>query len=241
LGEKRRFDDKPLERDYAPYDTTLSNTDICLEKLANQLVKAKLNWSLCAYGVSGSGKSEFGRYVAKKIGLKVIFKRASDLLGMYVGENEKNIAAAFKEAKNEGRVLLIDEGDTFLRSRHLATRSWEASMTNEMLTQMESHTHPFILTTNLMKDLDEAALRRFTFKIKFDFVKPEQAKKLFLAFFGKEAPKAIENNHLLTPGDFANVKAKADILEITDVNELYEMLMQEVELKPQNSKPMGFL
>ena len=241
FGEKRRFDDKPLERDYAPYDTALSNTDLNLETLSTQLMKSKkINWSLCLYGASGTGKSHYGRYIAKKLGMKIIIKKASDILGMYVGDNEKNIAEAFREAKHEGRILLIDEGDTFLRSRKLATRSWESAMTNQMLTEMESHTHPFILTTNLMNDLDEAALRRFTFKIKFDFVKPDQAMSLFKTFFDAEAPSAIKYVHILTAGDFAAVKEKADFLEVTDAQELFDMLMQEVSLKPQNSKPIGF-
>ena len=240
FGFKRKFDDKSNHRDYAPYDTSLSNTDLDLKRLSDQLEKAKPNWSLCCYGAPGTGKTQFGRYIAERLGKKIIVKRASDILGMYVGENEKNIAEAFKEAKDQGRVLLIDEGDTFLRSRKLATRSWEASMTNEMLTQMESHNQPFILTTNLMDDLDEAALRRFTFKVKFDFVKPSQAAALFVSFFNAEPPEAILNNHLLAPGDFANVKAKVDILGVTDPKEIYEMLEGEVALKPQKSKPIGF-
>ena len=240
FGEKRRFDDKPMEREYAPYDTHLSNTDIDLKKLADQLEKAKPGWSMCCYGAPGTGKSHYGRYIAERLGKKIIIKRASDILGMYVGENEKNIRDAFKEAKNEGRILLIDEGDTFLRSRKLARQSWEASMTNEMLTQMESHDQPFILTTNLMDDLDEAAMRRFTFKVKFDFVTPDQSKILFRSFFGLTAPDQIETNYLLAPGDFAAVKHKVDILGVTDPNEIYTMLEAECALKPQKGKPIGF-
>ena len=159
---------------------------------------------------------------------------------MFVGENEKNIADAFKQSKDEGRVLLIDEGDTFLRSRKLAVRSWEASLTNQMLTEMEKHNQPFILTTNLMDDIDEAALRRFTFKIKFDFVKPEQAMHLFRSFFGMEAPAAIMLNNLLSPGDFANVKSKVEILGVDDAEEIYAMLESECNLKPQKPKTIGF-
>jgi SpoVK/Ycf46/Vps4 family AAA+-type ATPase len=38
---------------------------------------------------------------------------------------------------------------------------------NEMLQGMERFAGIFICTTNLFEDLDEAALRRFTFKIRF--------------------------------------------------------------------------
>jgi transitional endoplasmic reticulum ATPase len=87
----------------------------------------------------------------QKLGKEVLFKRASDLQSMWVGECEKNIAKAFKEAKKKEMVLIIDEGDSFLRDRTKARNSWEISQVNEMLSQMERHPQPFILTTNLMK------------------------------------------------------------------------------------------
>jgi SpoVK/Ycf46/Vps4 family AAA+-type ATPase len=184
--------------------------------------------------------SHYGRHLAERLGKKLIIKEASDILGMYVGENEKNIRDAFKQARDEERILLIDEGDSFLRSRKLAKQSWEASLTNTMLVEMEKHNQPFILTTNLMTDLDEAAMRRFNFKIKFDFVKPTQAKKLFLAFFGMEAPDEIEKNYVLAPGDFATVKENVDLFEIDDPKEIYTMLLAECALKPQQGKQIGF-
>ena len=47
---------------------------------------------------------------------------------------------------------------------------------------------PFIASTNLQEHLDQAALRRFDLKVKFDFLAPQQAEALF-ARHGKEAPK----------------------------------------------------
>ena len=49
-------------------------------------------------------------------------------------------------------------------------RSWEVTGVNEMLTQMESFAGIFIASTNLRDNLDQAALRRFDLKIKFDFL-----------------------------------------------------------------------
>ena len=64
-------------------------------------------------------------------------------------------------------MLLLDEADSFLRSRRLAERNYEVTEVNEMLQGMERFAGIFICTTNLFDDLDEAALRRFTFKIRF--------------------------------------------------------------------------
>ena len=58
-------------------------------------------------------------------------------------------------------------------------------MVNEMLTQMESYSGVFIATTNLMQGLDQAALRRFDLKVKFDFLASEQASELLSRYCEK--------------------------------------------------------
>ena len=98
-----------------------------------------------------------------------------------------------------------------------------------MLTWMESHEYPFICTTNLLDTLDEASLRRFTFKIKFDFMNNEQVNLAIKHFFN--IPNANLNIKGLTTGDFATVKKKADFLNITNLAELSKMLQAEVKLK----------
>ena len=80
----------------------------------------------------------------------LLVRRASDLLSMFVGEVEKNIARAFREAEDDGALLLIDEVDSFLQDRRGAQRSWEVTQVNEMLTQMEGFAGVFIASTNLL-------------------------------------------------------------------------------------------
>ncbi len=150
-------------------------------------------------------------------------------MSCYVGETEHNIAEAFYEAKEKQAMLIFDEADSFLQNRNNAQRSWEVSQVNEMLTWMESHEYPFICTTNLLDTLDEASLRRFTFKIKFDFMNSEQVNMAIKHFFNID--NAVLNIKGLTTGDFATVKKKADFLNITDINELSKMLEAEVKLK----------
>jgi len=50
---------------------------------------------------------------------------------------------------------------------------------NELLTQMEAFEGVFICTTNLMSKLDQASLRRFAFKVRFDPLKSEQRVEMF--------------------------------------------------------------
>ena len=218
------------EFEFKGYNDNLVNTDLDTKKLTQQIKNCKkLNFSLCLYGEPGTGKSLYARYLAKELGIEVVFKRASDLISPYVGETEQNIARAFSEAKSKKAMLIFDEADTFLQNRNNAVRSWEVAQVNEMLTWMESHEYPFVCTTNLLETLDEASLRRFTFKIKFDFLTKEQVNAAIKHFFNIENTDVNING--LTAGDFATVKKKADFLEISDINEITNMLYEEVKLK----------
>jgi len=151
------------------------------------------------------------------------------LISSYVGQTEQNIAEAFSEAKSKKAMLIFDEADTFLQNRNNAVRSWEVSQVNEMLTWMESHEYPFVCTTNLLETLDEASLRRFTFKIKFDFLTKEQVNEAIKHFFNIKNTNVNING--LTAGDFATVKKKAEFLDITDLETITNMLYCEVRLK----------
>ncbi len=72
------------------------------------------DWSLCLYGAPGTGKSLFARHLAGRLGLEVTQKRASDLLSMWAGESEKQIAEAFATARAQNSMLIIDEADSLL-------------------------------------------------------------------------------------------------------------------------------
>lgn len=212
------------------YNDNLVNADYDIKNLTDKIKQSgKLNFSLCLYGEPGTGKSLYARYLAKQIGVEVIMQRASDLISPLVGQTEQNIAHAFAQAKAKKAMLIFDEADTFLQNRNNAVRSWEYSQVNEMLTQMESHEYPFVCTTNLLDTLDEASLRRFTFKIGFDFLNNEQVNKAVEHFFGiKDSNLNIKG---LTAGDFATVKKKADFLNITGLDEIVKMLNEEVKVK----------
>ena len=216
------------------FETALINADMNLDLLTQRIKHlGRLNFSLCLYGASGTGKSAYARYLAEELGLDVLHRRASDLIGSFVGETEHNIAKSFADAKENKSLLIFDEADSFLRDRSMAMRSWEVTAVNEMLTWMESHPYPFICTTNLMDTLDPASLRRFSFKVKYDFLTPQQVVCAFMFFFRVMIDKKdVEGLNKLTPGDFSLVKNKAEILgHPHDFYALREMLEAEQKLK----------
>lgn len=58
------------------FNPALLNTDIDMEKLAIRLCQSKsCQFSLCWYGVPGTGKSAYARYIAQKMNMEVIEKK----------------------------------------------------------------------------------------------------------------------------------------------------------------------
>ena len=176
--------------------------------------------SLCFHGAPGTGKTALAEHIAAALQRPLMIRQTSDIASKYVGETEQNMARMFEEAQTEGAVLLLDEADSFLRSRRLAERHYEVSEVNEMLQGMERFGGVFICTTNLFDDLDEAALRRFTFKLRFHVLTPEQRERMFVAeaLDGDAGALTAEQRgrlaalDQLAPGDFAAVKRQVEIL-----------------------------
>lgn len=224
----------------AAYDPALAFADCDLEGLAGRLqATPDRGWSLLLSGPSGTGKSAYARHLADRLGVALIERRGSDLLGMFVGETEAQIARAFAEAAQGGALLLIDEADDFLSDRREATRSWERSMVNEMLRQMETLRAPFVATTNLADRLDPATQRRFTMHARFRALDPGRAASLYAASFGHALPNgvALEGQ---TPGDFAVVAKRAKLLGEGNPLRLVHWLRAEAAARGEGRAVMGF-
>jgi hypothetical protein len=128
----------------------------------------------------GTGKTALAEHIASRAAAA-----ADDPPGQRPGQQVRRRdrtehGAHVRARPPEQAVLLLDEADSFLRSRRRAERNYEVTEVNEMLQGMERFAGIFICTTNLFDDLDEAALRRFTFKIRFHPC-GEQRERMFVA------------------------------------------------------------
>jgi len=233
------------------YDPAFVNADRDLISLIKGLSQGA-GGRMCFYGPPGTGKTSFAHHLGRELGLPVQAKRGSDLLGCYVGQTEKNIAEAFRSARDAHAILVIDEADGFLRDRAGATRSWEVTRVNELLTQMEAFEGIFIASTNLVDTLDAASLRRFDFKVKFDYLTRPQ-RRAMLARVATEpaatparnvsAEQAIDQLEQLTPGDFANALRQLRVTgEPATPARVVELLEAEAALKPEGRRrAIGFI
>ena len=240
----KRYDPNQLPETYNP-EFIHADTDV--ESIAAGLKKTKAG-RLCLYGPSGTGKTAYGRWLAEQLKVPLLVKRGSDLISMWVGETEKNIAECFRQAETEGAILLVDEIEGFLQDRREAKRIWEITAVNEMLTQMESFPGIFIASTNLVDNLDQASLRRFDLKIKFDFMLPRQSQALLESYCHTLNLDAPDNGlaarlgrlHNLTPGDFAAVLRRHRFKPVCSAAEIMTALEEECSLKENFKRPIGF-
>lgn len=230
----------------APYDLRYVNASVDIEAVARSLA-AKPQGTMCLYGLPGAGKTAFVQHVAQLAGRPLIAARASDLLGMFVGQTEQNLARLFRRARHEHAILLLDEADGFLQERSRAQHTWEMTQVNELFVQMEAFDGLFVGATNLFDTLDQASLRRFALKIRFDALKPDQAWALFTATVGApidydgDVRAQVERFRKLTPGDFAAVTRRLRILgEPVTPRALLGGLREDVAVKHSGGNVVGF-
>jgi transitional endoplasmic reticulum ATPase len=233
------------------FELAYVNADQDLAELVSVLKsKPDLAANICLHGEPGTGKTSFAHYVAKQLQRPLMAKHAAELLSPYVGETEQNMMQAFKEAEQEKAVLLIDEADSFISSRSTVNHRWEVTQINQMLSLMESFQGILICSTNRLTQLDDASMRRFTYKVRFDGMTAEQRWLMFNDMF---KDLTAEQRSTLRPmlnqldglslGDFATVKKQSQ-LAISPLSPLdwINKLKAEIDYKPSNRKPTyGFI
>ena len=248
---------KMRDRTRTSYNLSVLNTTVPAEEIINMVINSQkyseenyvkdTGIRMLFYGLSGTGKTELARYIAEKLNKQIILKRPSDILSTYVGEDEKNIRKAFEEAENSGNILLFDEADTFFTDRTMASRSWERSIVNEFLTQMEEFSGILICTTNLRHIMDPAMQRRFHILTEFKALRRDGIKTLLESYFKsynfeEHSIDLLSSYNTVTPGDFGILAGKLRFMSsfsITSTRIIEELCSIQEEKESCNHK-IGF-
>jgi SpoVK/Ycf46/Vps4 family AAA+-type ATPase len=248
--------DVGLIKKTSKYDLGIVNSDYPLEKLlsyADQFLTQKssftskgvYNLNLLLQGPPGTGKTEFVKHLAEVTDRELLVKRASDIRSKWYGESVRNIAACFKEAQENGSILFFDEADSFFGSREGGSE-YHAEETNELLTQMENFQGLLVCSTNFTQKLDQAAMRRFNYKVKFDYLTNLGKSKMFQTYFSEQCidgldslGASLERISGLTPGDFKVVYQKNIFNEKKPSSEFLKELENEVSYKNAFAKKVG--
>lgn len=231
----------------ASYEVTALNMSTSpnqiLQALRKYLAQSRCqNLNLLFQGPSGTGKTEFVKYLAQVLEMELIIKTPADLSSKWVGEAEKNIARAFVEAESKEAILFLDEADAFFLAREGAHRSWEITQVNQMLIEMEKFKGILICSTNFMKNFDKAAMRRFQYKVDFHYLSDYGKERLFKSFFPHLNFELIAKDLFrlknLGPGDFKNVDLKMSYLDSFSEQDVLKEFVHEVSYK-QEKRTLG--
>ncbi|MEC7838643.1 MAG: ATP-binding protein [Chlamydiota bacterium] len=132
------------------------------------------------YGPPGTGKTKLARNLAKLLGVtqdRQLLLTGSKVKSKWVGESEENVRALFQSARQAQQkhgeksplyILIIDEIDAILGSRHISSRSYERSLVGSFLSELdgisgedgESLNNIVVIgLTNDIEVVDEAAKR----------------------------------------------------------------------------------
>ena len=142
--------------------------------------RAQAGGGILLYGPPGCGKTMMARAIANECNASFVSVGISDVLNMWLGESERNLAALFDKARAEQPcVLFFDELDALAYSRSKAGSASARTVVNEFLAQLdgvgrENRGLLILAATNMPWDVDSAMKRpgRFSRQI---FVPPPDA------------------------------------------------------------------
>ncbi len=127
--------------------------------------KKKSGGGVLLYGPPGCGKTMIARAIANECHAKFSSVGISEILNMWIGESERNLAALFQKARSETPgVLFFDELDALAFSRSKATSDHTRTLVNEFLNQLDGMSGGndkllILAATNMPWDVDEAMKR----------------------------------------------------------------------------------
>ncbi len=173
-------------------------------------------------GPSGTGKTFAASVIATELGWELYRVDLGALVSKYIGETEKNLNTLFDSVQGREILLQFDEVDALMGKRGEVkdARDRYANMeVSHLLSRIELHQGPCILTTNLRKQIDQAFQRRFHFVVSFP--RPEAGERLALwrRLIPPRAPRAddldlelVAEAVPLTGGEIRNAAHHAAIL-----------------------------
>ncbi len=228
----------------ARFDPGLCNASLPLERVAGfSTDRAELGKAtrLLFDGPPGGGKTQGALYLAAQLGREAVLRRPSDILSMWVGGTEANIARVFQEAEDTQAVLILDEADALLGDRRGAQRSWELSQAAEFLQRIEQFGGLLIACTNRAESIDPAIRRRFHRRVTFgplttpglDDALQRLAPQVTLTDAQRSRLHGARSIML------SDIAYAVDLLETADAAELVELILSNAGGRDM-SRPLGF-
>lgn len=163
-------------------EASLTERILCKKRSAQRLGNAGINYlnATLLYGESGTGKTQFGRYLAYTMGVPFCYFNLSRTVDSLMGGTSKNLNKVFNYIKGTPCVFMIDELDAVSSNR---ARSDSTSASGEMnrttislmqnLDQLSSDV-VLLAATNRPELIDDAVKRRFPIWHEVQVLSPDE-------------------------------------------------------------------
>ncbi|WP_266168315.1 ATP-binding protein [Dyella subtropica] len=186
--------------------------------------------NLCVlfYGPSGTGKTMAASIIANELNLGLYRVDLANVMSKYIGETEKHLAQLFDQAESMNVVLYFDEAESLFSKRtetHDAHDRYANIQTGYLLQRIETYPGIVILSTNLLKNMDQAFTRRFKFMIEYPFPGVAQRQLLWRKAFPPDAPLAddvdfelLADKAALSGGNINNIALRAAFYAAAEKN-----------------------
>jgi len=221
--------------------------------------KMKEAITILFYGLSGTGKTELVKQIAKQHNRFLLMVDISAIKSMWVGESEKNIKRVFKEYSDALKIcdtapiLFFNEADAILNKRRGIESSSDQmlnSMQNILLQYLEDFEGIFMATTNYINNLDDAFDRRIFYKKAFELPDSATRVKIIQDLFPKwpdDWVKIIASDYELSGSQIQNIKRKLLVdsllfnLDNSNIELLLSYIEEELGFRKKDNAGIGFL
>jgi ATPase family associated with various cellular activities (AAA) len=148
-------------------------------------------------GEPGTGKTLAAEVIAGLLGVSLYKVDLSRVVSKWVGETEKNLESAFREAEESHSVLLFDEAEALFGSRSEVQHGTDRYANLEvsyLLQRLESSTGLIVLASNVKDLIDSAFIRRFQVVVHFPKPGNPERRRIWEIAFPKSAPVSPDVN-----------------------------------------------
>lgn len=186
--------------------------------------------STLIYGEPGTGKTEFAKYVAYKLGLPYAYVNFSYLIESYMGKTSRNLQQIFDYAKGHKCVLMLDEVDCIGIARG-SDSGCDGELGRTVIALMQALDNLvdgqiIIAATNRQDRLDKALLRRFQRQVEFKRYNKKEELEMIKKYM-KSVEESFITEEIITYADDSHTQAETVTFLIENIAEQVKEAMQK--------------
>jgi hypothetical protein len=148
-------------------------------------------------GEPGTGKTLSAEVIAGLLSLPLLKIDLARVVSKWVGETEKNLEIAFREAEESHSVLFFDEAEALFGKRaevQHGTDRYANLEVSYLLQRLEASSGLVILASNAKDQIDSAFIRRFQVVVHFPRPAADERRRIWARALPKAAPVATDVN-----------------------------------------------